>query len=230
MHLDQALPGSSAAPSSDEPAAAPARTRRAEGERTRRHLLNTAGLLLAERDFAAASAKEIARRAGTPLASVHYHFGSREGLREAVLAEAQQQLARFEALVAAPMRAAATPIDGVRIFLAHLLGIGHATHGPRWGLRVLAREALGGGGCATMFDLLFPLLGQLLELPREHPRVAQAVDWVALPALAWLASPPPVEDRWRACGERSTQAALDDLLHCLGGALRAMGDPHRDHP
>ena len=57
-----------------------ARTPRPDGDATRALLLETAGQVFAERGFADGTSKEICERAGTPMASVNYHFGSREGL------------------------------------------------------------------------------------------------------------------------------------------------------
>src|ERR1700759_1103959 len=77
-----------------------ARASRTDGSATRQHLLETAGQVFAERGFAGGTSKEICERAGTPLASVNYHFGSRESLYEAVLIEAHRQIVGLDELVA----------------------------------------------------------------------------------------------------------------------------------
>src|SRR6516164_6640152 len=76
------------------------RAQRPDGEATRLHLIETAGQVFAERGLAEATSKEICERAGVPLASVNYHFGSRDGLYEAVLIAAHQQLISLDALMA----------------------------------------------------------------------------------------------------------------------------------
>jgi AcrR family transcriptional regulator len=52
---------------------------------TRRRLLEAAGELFAEKGFRLAGTREICRRAGTDIAAIHYHFGSKEALYEQVL-------------------------------------------------------------------------------------------------------------------------------------------------
>jgi AcrR family transcriptional regulator len=58
----------------DDPRGSPAR------------ILDAAEDVFAERGFAAASTREIARRARVPLGAVHYYWGSKKGLRDAVSA------------------------------------------------------------------------------------------------------------------------------------------------
>lgn len=54
--------------------------------RTKRQLLDAATALFAERGFDAVSVREITSRAEANVAAVNYHFGSREGLIDAVVA------------------------------------------------------------------------------------------------------------------------------------------------
>lgn len=58
----------------DEPRGTPAR------------ILDAAEEVFAERGFASAPTREIAKRARVPLGAVHYYWGSKKGLREAVFA------------------------------------------------------------------------------------------------------------------------------------------------
>lgn len=52
---------------------------------TRQRLLDAAGELFAEKGFRLAATREICRKAGADIAAIHYHFGSKENLYEAVL-------------------------------------------------------------------------------------------------------------------------------------------------
>ena len=52
---------------------------------TKERLLNAAGEIFAEKGFHATSVREICEKAGANLASVNYHFGSKENLYEAVV-------------------------------------------------------------------------------------------------------------------------------------------------
>jgi TetR/AcrR family transcriptional regulator, regulator of cefoperazone and chloramphenicol sensitivity len=59
---------------------------------TRQALLDAAGELFAEKGFRLASTREICRNAGTDIAAIHYHFGNKEKLYEAVLRYADSLL------------------------------------------------------------------------------------------------------------------------------------------
>ena len=58
----------------------------------RQRLLEAAGQLFAEKGFRLAGTREICRKAGTDIAAIHYHFGSKEKLYEAVLRYADNLL------------------------------------------------------------------------------------------------------------------------------------------
>jgi len=64
---------------------------RAQAE-TRQALLDAGGGLFAEKGFRLASTREICRKAGTDIAAIHYHFGNKEKLYEAVLRYADSLL------------------------------------------------------------------------------------------------------------------------------------------
>jgi len=53
--------------------------------KTQQALINAAGELAAEKGFSAVTTRAIAERAGENIGSIHYHFGSRDKLFEAVL-------------------------------------------------------------------------------------------------------------------------------------------------
>ena len=59
---------------------------------TRRRLLEAAGELFTEKGFHLAGTREICRKAGTDIAAIHYHFGNKEKLYEAVLRYADSLL------------------------------------------------------------------------------------------------------------------------------------------
>ena len=58
---------------------------REDGRATREKLLDCAEQLTAKKGFASVTSKEICQMAGTNLAAVNYHFGSRDGLYEAMI-------------------------------------------------------------------------------------------------------------------------------------------------
>lgn len=69
---------------------------RSPAEGTARDLIDAAIHVIGTKGFAAASTREIAKAAGTNVASIAYHFGSKEGLRQAC---AQEFAARIGAVL-----------------------------------------------------------------------------------------------------------------------------------
>ena len=73
------------------------------GEKTRERILETAEELFGHQGFAGTSFRQITSKAEVNLAAIHYHFGSKKGLFEAVLARRigplrDERLRRLEAL------------------------------------------------------------------------------------------------------------------------------------
>ena len=69
---------------------------RPQAEGTARDLIDAAIHVIGTKGFAAASTREIAKAAGTNVASIAYHFGNKEGLRQAC---AREFAARIGAIV-----------------------------------------------------------------------------------------------------------------------------------
>lgn len=63
------------------------RPRDGNPEETRREILRAAGAAFAAAGFVGATTRAVAARAGVNVATLHYHFGSKEGLYRAVLKE-----------------------------------------------------------------------------------------------------------------------------------------------
>ena len=64
-------------------------------EQTRARILETAERLFAERGFESTSVRSLTKAADVNLAAVHYHFGSKEGLIEALLRMRLEPLAEW---------------------------------------------------------------------------------------------------------------------------------------
>src|SRR6056300_1312779 len=82
---------------------------RADGNKTRQDLINAADRLLPELGLTATTSRKIAAEAGTTVASVNYHFGSKDGLITEVVANhmvpvMQQMATDIEALTPSPGR------------------------------------------------------------------------------------------------------------------------------
>ena len=172
------------------------RAERTDGAATRQHLLQVAGQVFAERGLAGGTSKEICERAGTPLASVNYHFGSREGLYEAVLIEAHRQIVgldEMQALAHAQPDARAR----LRAILGHLAGIAARADTP-WGFRVMLREvmtpsaaipALADRAIRPKAALMLSLVGELMQRAPSDPVVQRGVMFAILPCLAMVIVP-----------------------------------------
>ena len=57
-------------------------------ETTRERIINATGELAAEQGFSSVSTRAVAKRSGCNIGSIHYHFGGKDGLFEAVVREA----------------------------------------------------------------------------------------------------------------------------------------------
>jgi TetR/AcrR family transcriptional regulator, regulator of cefoperazone and chloramphenicol sensitivity len=66
----------------------------ARGEDTRKRLLDAATRLFSDRGFEGVATREIAADANTTLPSIPHHFGSKEGLYQAVIASIAEEMAK----------------------------------------------------------------------------------------------------------------------------------------
>ncbi len=112
---------------------------REDGQATREKLLTCAGQLIAANGYEATTSKEICRLAGTNLAAVNYHFGSRDGLYEELLRLVHRHLMNLDAIQDIEASDAA-PREKIRRFLAIFLR--QTLIENSWQLRVWARELL----------------------------------------------------------------------------------------
>ncbi|MET3441211.1 AcrR family transcriptional regulator [Variovorax paradoxus] len=207
---------------------AAARTPRTDGSTTRLHILETAGQLFAERGFAESTSKEICTRAGTNMAAVNYHFGSRDGLYEAVLIEAHRQLVSMDELVSL----ASVPTDPrlkLRAFLTHLIELGSQPKAP-WGFRVVLREALSPSPALPVLirqavlpkaKLIRGLIGGIMGLPDDHPSVQRAMLFVVLPCIVMTVAPKNLHNEVLPA-LKNTEGLADDLMRYVFAGLDAI--------
>lgn len=170
--------------------------RSARGDATRQRLLEIAGEVFGEFGFAGGTTKEIARRAGTPMASINYHFGSREALYECVLVEAHGQLLSLDALRSI-VESEHEPPERFRLLLGHLARMATSSS-PPWGLRVIAREAMSpSAAMPALVDkaakpkaaLLLSLVSKCLGLEPSQPAVQRALCLSVLPCVLMMVAP-----------------------------------------
>ncbi|MEO5687103.1 MAG: TetR/AcrR family transcriptional regulator [Burkholderiaceae bacterium] len=206
-----------------------ARAKRSDGLETRQHILNVAGTLFAEKGFSRTTSKEICAAAGCNQAAVNYHFASREGLYAEVLIEAHKQIVTVDELqrISAEF---ATPQER----LSHLLR-GLLTRFPdvqqHWGMRVLIHEMLAPSHQVPVLirdavlpkvRIMFELVGAVLRLPPDHPRVQRAMAFVMLPCVMLLVAPKAVRHQVLPAIEADSHATVEEMLRYVNAGLAAL--------
>ncbi|MBT2323277.1 TetR/AcrR family transcriptional regulator [Variovorax paradoxus] len=210
------------------------RAPRPDGAATRLHLLETAGQVFAERGYADATSKEICERAGTPMASVNYHFGSREALYEEVLVEAHRQIVSVDELVEMT-RSLGDPRQKLRALLAHMLAPSSREAAP-WGFRVVLREVMSPGPLAPALvekavrpkaKLLLGLIAEILALPPDHPAVQRALVFSVLPCIVLLVAPKEIPRKVLPAIAKDSAGLFEDLMRYMLAGLDALAREHR---
>lgn len=149
------------------------RTQRMDGEVTYNRILEAAGEFFASTGFAETTSKMVAARAAVDLASINYHFGSRNGLYQAVLVEAHRRLISVDSLqniVEVDLPAT----EKLRMLIEELVESAIADKG--WHATVLSREFLSPTSHLKMLmDTIIPakmppVLGILSEITGIMPR------------------------------------------------------------
>jgi AcrR family transcriptional regulator len=216
------------------PAAPARRAPRPDGAATRSHLLETAGQVFAERGYADTMSKEICERAGTPMASVNYHFGSREALYEEVLVEAHRQIVSVEELLEMT-RTLGDPRQKLRALLLHVLAPSSREVAP-WGFRVVLREVMSPGPLApALVDkavrpkarLLLGLIAEILELPPDHPAVQRSLVFSVLPCIVLLVAPKEIPRKVLPAMAQDSEGLFEDLMRYMFAGLDALALAHR---
>ncbi|HWP94167.1 MAG TPA: TetR family transcriptional regulator [Gammaproteobacteria bacterium] len=148
----------------------------------KRALLDTARRLFASRGFEAVTLRLLAREVGVNPALIHYYFGDKQGLYEAMLQDTLAPLfARLDALLPADAPAG----DGIRAFLANYMRLLAANP---WLPPLVMREVLEEGGrFRERFIRQFAsrgggLLVRLIEREQQAGRLRRDLD----PTLAAL--------------------------------------------
>jgi AcrR family transcriptional regulator len=212
----------------------PKRASRPDGAATRQHLLNIAGQVFAERGFADATSKEICERAGTPMASVNYHFGSREALYEAALVEAHRQIVgldELEALIAG----LSDPREKLRAVLSRFVGLSTSVSTP-WGFMVMLREVLSPSAAVPALiekavrpkaAFMLGLIGEVLGLSPKAPAVQRAVMFAVLPCVAMMVAPKQMQAALLPAVVKDKDALAEDFVRFVTAGLDALALSYR---
>jgi AcrR family transcriptional regulator len=200
------------------------RPSRSDGQVTRDQILQTAGMVFAERGYAHATSKAICERAGTNVAAVNYHFGSRDGLYEAVLIEAHRQLIDMDDLLAI----SSAPGDA-RERLGSVLTqiVGMATESGGWAFRVLVREmmspspampALAAKAVAPKAEIMMRLIAEFGGLAPSDPAVQRCAFMCVVPTMLIAVAPPALKTNVFPALMQDPDALLDALkAFCFAG-------------
>ena len=141
------------------------RSRKQSQSETRQRLLDAAGELFAEKGFRLTGTREICRKAGTDIAAIHYHFGNKENLYEAVLRYADSLLVDAIPSFAASRSREARLREMIEWVLAQCFAQGQ----PEWRWRFIeqATIALTPGLRAFFNSKILPLYQALDSICRE---------------------------------------------------------------
>ena len=157
------------------------KNQRDDGKATCEKLLLCAGKIIAQKGYAATTAKEICELAGTNAAAINYHFGSREGLyRELLRLVHREFLKRDElALLAAADK---TPREKLEVFLDMFAS--QVMRGQSWPVEVWAREILNPSPCLNdiLSDVAMPkglilakVFSEYTGIPLGTPRLYSCI-------------------------------------------------------
>lgn len=209
------------------------RAPRTDGESTRARILDAAGQLFAQQGFAETTSKAIAQSAGVDLASINYHFGSRNGLYQAVLLEAHRRIIDLDDL----HRIAGSGLDAEQRLLELIDGIvRRAKHPQAWHPRVMARELMAPTSHLNvlMEEAVPPkmlaisqILAEISGIPANDPAILRCLLSVGTPCIMLVVfghdMPGPMQRVIRA-----SRKALVQHLHSFAIAgLKAVGGQYR---
>lgn len=211
------------------------RVLRTDGEATYKRILETAGELFAESGFAESSSKAIAAKAEVDLASINYHFGSRSGLYQAVLAEAHRRFISMDALQ--KLSAAKLP---ARAKLKKVIEgmVEAAVSEQGWHTRVLVRELLSPSSHLQVlqqnevfpkFRLILAILSEITSIPPDDPALFRCVVSVAAPCAMFLVVGRNIPAIAETVSSTPHDVLTAHLYHFAIGGLKAIGQEHRKH-
>ena len=205
------------------------RAQRSDGGATYGRILEAAGELFASTGFAETTSKMIAAQAEVDLASINYHFGSRNSLYQAVLVEAHNRFVSVESL----QHLAASDLPARRKLKMLIAGlVESATVDQGWHARVLSREMLSPSShlqvllkkeFAGKIHNVLAVLAEITAIPSGDPALLRCLISVMAPCAMLLVigrNASPVADNVR----HMPRATLVDHLYrfALGG-LEAIG-------
>jgi TetR/AcrR family transcriptional regulator, regulator of cefoperazone and chloramphenicol sensitivity len=192
------------------------------------------GQVFAARGFADATSKEICERAGTPMASVNYHFGSREALYEAALVEAHRQVVSLDEL-SALTEGPGDARDKLRAVISRFVGLSTSSGAP-WGFMLMLREVLSPSPAIPALiekavrpkaTVLLGLIGEVLQLNPQEPAVQRALMFAVLPCIALMIAPRQMQAALLPAVAKDKNALVEDFICFVMAGLDAVAAAHR---
>lgn len=203
---------------------------RKDGESTRTRILEAAGELFAEHGYGETSNKAVAARAEVDLASINYHFGSRNGLYQAVLTEARRRFVDIDEL--RRITQGALPGTAKLQALIDLLVQQATEERQGWHLRVLAAEVLAPSTHAQVLmpvqgnlkmTLLKGLFSEITAIPADDPALTRCVLSVTAPWAMLLMGPRRSHGTLQQILEMPREAVAAHLYSFTLAGLREIG-------
>ncbi|WP_296250573.1 CerR family C-terminal domain-containing protein [uncultured Stenotrophomonas sp.] len=209
---------------------------RTDGEATRARLLEAAGQLFSQQGFAETTSKAVAQLAAADLASINYHFGSRNGLYQAVLLEAHRQLLDLDDL----QRIAGSALNPEQRLYELLAGLVQRAQQPEaWAPRVLARELLAPSShLQVLMEEAVPpkmmavahILSEISGIPANEPALLRCLLSVAAPCMMLIVIGRDVPGPLQAVVQGPSQPLLAHLHRFAIAGLQAVGEGYRSKP
>ena len=202
---------------------------RRDGAQTKQRIMQAAIKLFALQGFAQTTSKAIATEAKVDLASINYHFGSRNALYQRVLIESHRQLVSLDDLRQLEQDFAA-PEDRFKAIVTLLFK--SAAQESNWHTQVVAREILSPtSNIQTLFsEEVFPkfnimkrLLSQLSGIPEASPKLFLCVVHVVAPCMMMLATRHGVFQTAYKDVNLSDEVVIAHIVQFSLGGLRHLG-------
>lgn len=203
------------------------RRNRADGDLTRQRILEAAGQLFAERGYHSTTSKAVCERAQTNLAAINYHFGSRDGLYQAVVSTALNHLVGLDYL-----RQLASSDASAQEKLSLLIdGLVFSVIEERsWHPRIWAREILSPSPQHALIlrnetlpraEIVLPILAELTGLPADAPALSSGLLAMIAPCMLLMLAEPTVETPIQPLFQRPAHEVAAELRRFVFAGLAA---------
>jgi AcrR family transcriptional regulator len=212
------------------------RSSRVDGEVTRARILETAGRLFAQTGFGETASKAIAAEAEVDLASINYHFGSRTGLYQTVLAEAHRRIIHLDDLLQIAERKEPAE-EKLRAFFT--LVVDAAQSGRGWHTGVLARELLSpSSNLRVLFTnelqpklaVMLGILSEITGIPISDPALLRCLISTAAPSLMLVVASNGLPGPVQLVLQMPKEQLIAHLYSFTLAGLRAISSENGNHP